>query len=71
MIKALITAGVVFFSGLAALPAQADVNGDLNGSSIIWATAATSLRHRPGRDRRPGTSPAALSTSETPSKTSS
>lgn len=31
MIKALITAGVVFFSGLAALPAQADVNGDLNG----------------------------------------
>ena len=31
MIKVLITAGVVFFSGLTALPAQADVNGDLNG----------------------------------------
>ena len=31
MIKALITAGTVFFAGLAALPAQADVNGDLNG----------------------------------------
>jgi conjugative transfer pilus assembly protein TraH len=31
MIKALITAGVVFLAGLVALPAQADVNGDLNG----------------------------------------
>ena len=31
MIKALITAGAVFLAGLVALPAKADVNGDLNG----------------------------------------
>lgn len=31
MIKALITACTVFFAGMSALPAQADVNGDLNG----------------------------------------
>lgn len=31
MVKSLITAALIFMTGMAALPAQADVNGDLNG----------------------------------------
>jgi len=31
MVRSLLTAATIFLTGLAALPAQADVNGDLNG----------------------------------------
>lgn len=71
MIKALITAGAVFLAGLVALPAKADVNGDLNGFFNNLGYSGNVTQAQAWQGQAAGYFPAAQFTCETRSKTSS